>query len=336
MQRLRGSFTIRSRKRASARRVRSSSSSRPSSRPLATDSPFTGTIAVVCKLVRSPTPRKSGYRRRREFMPRRMRLLFGGAAKCRGELEGSLRQSAPALAAPPSGSGSAAPAVLCGRRIGVLGVADHAVDQALVERGDPRGGRWPPDRPHEEIGRALHHLPGDVGAHRHHGRREQPRSPPGAPASQRSGRSRSPGWTARSTIASAVGDRLESTSGVGSGVGDAFDLDPLDRRLGVLGDQVLLKVAPALGGLDPRPDRLLAHRQHRGAHAQGPRDLRLGVRAAAALGDELTRRYRQVARSRSERRNQSGAPSLTRRSKTVKESSLMPQPRCSSISPLSQ
>jgi len=50
MQRLRGSFTIRSRKRASASRFRSSADSVPSSRPLATESPFTGTIAVVCKL----------------------------------------------------------------------------------------------------------------------------------------------------------------------------------------------------------------------------------------------------------------------------------------------
>src|SRR5918995_387483 len=49
-----------------------------------------------------------------------------------------------------------------------------------------------------------------------------------------------------------------------------------------------------------------------------------------------TRRYRQVARARSERRNQSGVPSLTSRSKTVNESPLMPQPRSSSISPPSQ
>src|SRR5262245_42069229 len=165
MHRLRGSFRIRSRKRASARRVRSSPLTKPFSRPLAAESPFTGTIAVVCKwLVSAPT--ESQATGCGAVYPPLWEISNIAGAKCRGELEGSLRQSPASLPAHHEGR-PADDAHVLGRRIGVLRITDHAVDEALVERGDALGGRGAANGLHEVVGRPLHDLPRDVGAHRH-------------------------------------------------------------------------------------------------------------------------------------------------------------------------
>ena len=109
-----------------------------------------------------------------------------------------LRQASPAVPALHQRRADSSPRCLRGGRIGVLGVADHPVDQPLVERGDARGRRRTADGPHEEIGRALDDLAGHVGADGDDRAREQPPSPRARPASRGSARSRSRDWRARS------------------------------------------------------------------------------------------------------------------------------------------
>ena len=64
-------------------------------------------------------------------------------------------------------------------------------------------------------------------------------------------------------------------------------LVPEHLGLAAVDDQVLLQRALAGGGLDPRADRRLAHRQHLRLDAERSRDLRLGVGQPAALLEEL-------------------------------------------------
>ena len=74
----------------------------------------------------------------RRDLCRSMRPLIAAGSKCRRELEGSLRQVAPAFR-PSIRVGRLSTADIFRRWVGVLRVAHHPVDQALVERGDPCG-----------------------------------------------------------------------------------------------------------------------------------------------------------------------------------------------------
>ena len=77
------------------------------------------------------------------------------------------------------------------------------------------------------------------------------------------------------------------TSALGAARFSPSNLDPLDWRLGSLHDQELLQPAPAVRRPDARLDRLLAHRQHGGAHPERPRDLLLGGGYGPSLGHEV-------------------------------------------------
>ena len=142
------------------------------------------------------------------------------------------------------------------------------------------------------------------------------------------------GFEGPTITTSALGERREDLGGRAR-LGDPVELDPLDRRLRVVEDQELLQPPPARRGPHPRADRLLGHRQHRGVRAQRAGDLALGRGQRAALGDEVgaVEAGREVAVG--EREPARGAELLSR-SWTVNVSSRMPQPRSSSIWPVSQ
>ena len=54
-----------------------------------------------------------------------------------------------------------------------------------------------------------------------------------------------------------------------------------------MNDQEFLEPMPAVGGQHTGVHRLLAHRQHGGAHPERPRDLALSGGERASLGDEV-------------------------------------------------
>ena len=100
-----------------------------------------------------PTPLRAGYRGAAIFAPL-CGFLIAAVSKSRCELEGSLRQVAPAFTPFHQGRGVEHADILR-RWIWVLRVAHHPIDQSFVERGNPCGGRRTPDRSHEEIGGVL-------------------------------------------------------------------------------------------------------------------------------------------------------------------------------------
>jgi hypothetical protein len=163
-------------------------------------------------------------------------------------------------------------------------IDDQAVDQFAVDRSDAGDRRLVPGRRHELVGRPLDDLAGDERADRdHRSVGAGDRFPDPGHGEDRADRDH----RVRRADHDRLGrrDRRESL-GCGLGVGDSLELDPLDRGLPVLGDQVLLDPAPALRGPDAGADRLLGHRQHRRPDTEGPGDLCLSRGAGPTLADE--------------------------------------------------
>ena len=163
MQRLRGSFTIRSRKRASASWLRSSADSVPSRRPLATE---------------SPSPERSrSYASCWNPPPRMIRLAGRGAAHTRFRGYLGLLASASTRT-----RGSARRAHASRRALHQGGAAQHVDALGRADRGPP--GRRPSrravprtamrprrrsraaHRAHEQVGRPFDDLAGHEGADR--------------------------------------------------------------------------------------------------------------------------------------------------------------------------
>ena len=209
---------------------------------------------------------------------RRSRVHGGGspaASALPARTRARARRAPGARRRPPSGSGTRGPRCPSGGGSGSPSSTTHRVDQPGVQRGDPGRGDRPADRGDEGVGRALDGPPGDERADRDDRRPRRLRSPRACPGRRGSGRSRSPGSRGRRRSARPPPAPPSDLRGRPRRR-RSLELDLLDRRLAVVEDQELLQPAPAGRGAHPRADRLLAHRQHPGAHAERPRDLRLG------------------------------------------------------------
>ena len=132
-----------------------------------------------------------------------------------------------------------------GRRVGVALVDDDPVEEPLIERGDSGGADRAPDRRHERLGRPLDrparherahgdHASGGLGDRLAHARNGEDRA------------DRDHGVRRADHDQISVGDGGEHL-GRRARLGEAFDLDSLDRSLAVVDDQELLKAAPAGG-----------------------------------------------------------------------------------------
>jgi len=151
--------------------------------------------------------------------------------------------------------------------------------------GDAAVGDLEPGPLHERLRRPLQGMASDERAHDHHGsiRRAQRLAHPGH------GEDRA---DARDRVRRPDHDRLGRLQRARHLIGQlrlvgAAELDSLERRPGVLEDQVFLEVAPLALGLDVGLDRLVRHRKHRGSDVESGRERTRDLRQPLPLVEQL-------------------------------------------------
>ena len=174
---------------------------------------------------------------------------------------------------------------------------------------------------HELLGRPFERAAADQRADRDD-RRVGRLSASLIPGTARIGPTLAIGFDGPITIASASAI-TRSTSGVTRALSTPRNSTPSSSGSDVLLDQVLLEVTPFALGADVRLDRLVAHRQHRRADAEGRREVARDLRQPPALVQELGAQQagREVVVAEL---NQSGAPSSTSCSNVLWVSPSMP------------